>query len=110
MSTSINNAIQNLSVIKKELEKVNKPGTGKQQIQNAASQADSMENSRDTVVYELSSQGLTATKSETQEITNAKEAQHLLSEVVSKVGSEKGELQLNRIHNLNSDSVIDLLA
>jgi len=110
MGTTIHNEFQNLSVMKKELEKLNKPGAEKQQTQNTTSQADSGGNAADTIVYEFSSPGITATKSEAREITNAQEAQHLLSEVISEASSENGVVKLSRSHNLNPGSVIDLLA
>ena len=110
MSTPINNAVQQLGLMKKEFEKSNKSIPEKQPINNETSKVDTGEYIDGSIVLEISSQGAVETKPETHEIKDAQEAQQLLSDVISDVSSENGKLQINRVHNLNPGSVIDLLA
>ena len=113
MSTRINNVVQNLSVMKKELEKPNKPNTpnaDKQTIKVDTSHLNDSEATRDTVVFQISSQPIAESKPDSYEIRDAEEAQQWLTDLIGEINSESGSSSARQVHDLNSGSIIELLA
>jgi hypothetical protein len=110
MSTTINDAVQNLNVLKKEFKKPDKTVPEKQQVDRETSQANEEEQNKDTILVQISSHGISGTKAESHAISSEQEAHQLLSDVIGEVSSEDRRSLMNRIHNLSPGSVIDLLA
>ncbi|MBL7180925.1 MAG: hypothetical protein ABIK98_02145 [Pseudomonadota bacterium] len=107
MSTTINNSVQNLSVIQKEFEQ---PNLEKQRVKTEKSQDYNSDIAKDTVEIQNSSRGSIKSSQDSNEIKDAEEAQKTVEDVVRLINSESDKLQGEQIHKLDPGSIVDLLA